>query len=336
MAKGNRFSSLPIAEKCARAPGLSSIASDRSAAVSSCFHAKMANDPKWRDMYLRLSPDEQDEMDRMRKPQVIVLEGGAVLDYEQMFREAPLGLSEFCGYLPKGHPDCMTEGTADGYCIIGRTLYLMDIKRSEYTTLDGPRSLQLIGYALAACAKHAGEVDGFVCGIWAAIDGLWTWGDYVALGSDECFELWERVRAAALNVDGDFSRGRHCIGCHGRRYCPAYLMPPKDMAPGLERYFAAPLDDDCAAMDALDIVERAEATCKKLREALKERARRNPICDGEGKMYAPVKCSGRVTFDSKRFEADHPEMARDYMKTGADYEQIRWVNDPAFKKEKRK
>jgi hypothetical protein len=335
VAKGNRFSSLPIAEKCARAPALSSVGSSRAAAVSSCFHARCAGVPGWRDMYTRLSSDEQSEVDAMKPPSTIILSDGVVLDYESAEKEIPLGLNEVCGYLPKGHPDAMTEGTADLAWIRGRIAYVADIKRSEWTTSDGPRSLQVKGYALAYCSKHSADVDGYVTGIWAATEGLWSWGELTMLDSDQCFEDWSRVRAAALHIDGDFSRGPHCRGCYGRARCPAYMVDPAGASDAITRYLTGELDMQRAA-ELLELTERMAETAKTAREILRGYADANGgVPDGDGKIWRQVRVAGRVSFDAATFEREHPEIAQQYMRTGAESMQHRWVNDPAFDEQRK-
>jgi hypothetical protein len=286
-------------------------------------------------MYTRLSNEERAEVDAMKTPATIFLSDGVVLDYESAEKEIPLGLTEVCGYVPKGHPDAMTEGTADLAWIRGRIAYVADIKRSEYTTADGPRSLQVKGYALAFCAKHAADVDGYATGIWAATEGLWSWDETTMLDSDACFEDWSRVRAAALHIDGDFSRGAHCRGCYGRERCPAYLVDPKGANEAITRYMSGDLDNG-RALELLDFIERATATAKTAKEILRGYAdARGGVPDGEGKVWKQVSVSGRVSFDSTTFEKEHPEIAQQYMRTGADSVQHRWVNDPAFDEQRK-
>lgn len=335
MAKGNRFSSLPIAQYCAKSAALN-VGADRAAAVSSCYHARCAGEPKWREMYARLDASEQDECDAMQKPTVIRLETGAVLDYADAHKEVPLGLADDMSFLPKGHPDCITEGTADFYWFHNRIVYGADLKRTEWTS--EPRSLQIIGYNLALCAMllDQGEaVDGFVPGIFAATEGLWSWGDYCEVGSPAYMGWRERVRAAALHVDGDFMRGRHCRGCYARSRCPAYLVDPAHASEGIAKYLAGELDAS-RTLELLDFVERAEEMAKTARKLIKAQVDlTGPLTDGEGKQYGAVRCQGKLGFNRKALEEDYPEIVQKYYTPGSPYDQYRWTNDPAFDEQRK-
>lgn len=333
MAKGNRFSALPISQFCAKSAALN-LGSGRAAAISSCFHARCAGDDKWREMYARLTDEEQDEFDKMLRPSPVQVEGAELL-YDIAAKEAPLGLDEYCGFVPKGSVEAVTEGTCDMYWIHDHVAYVADIKRSEWTTSDGPNSLQVKGYALAVCAKHHDEVDGYVCGIWAAQEGLWSWGEYTPLDSEQCMRDWERVKAAALNIDGDFSTGRHCRGCYARTRCPAYLVPPEHAQDGLAKYLSGEIDRP-RVLELLAFVERVEETCKMARGVIKADVDRNgPIPDGEGKIYGPVNCRGKAKLDKVALETDYPELIQKYTSLGQDYAQYRWTNDPAFDEQRK-
>ena len=327
MAKGNRFSSLPVSQYCPKSAALN-LGAGRAAAVSSVFHARCAGDDKWREAYARLTDEEQAEVDAMIPPDDVNVRGNVFerLSYSAAKKEVALGLTEQCGYVPKGHPDALCEGTCDMYWVRNRTAYVVDLKRSEYTTAEGPESLQVKGYALAVCALHADEVDGYVTGIYAATEGTWSFADYISLDSEQCVKDWERVKAAAMNVDGDYATGVHCRSCYSRFKCPAYLVPPGEAHEGITRYFSGELDNT-KALELLRFTERVEDTCKQARLLLKAVAEVNGIIDPEsGKVYRAVMCKGKVSLDKKSLETEHPELVQKFMVQGKGYPQFRWVN----------
>lgn len=327
MARGHRFSALPIAQFCAKAPTLSNGAG-RSAAQSSAFHARCAGDPKWRDMWARLTDEEQRELSDWLMPAPVRV-GGLELRYEDANKEIPLGLTEHGAFTPKGAPNAMTEGTADLYWVHGSTVYLADLKRSEYTTADGPRSLQIIGYALAACALHEHDgVDSYATGVWSLTDGTWEWSDLVMLDSEQAARDWERVRAAALHLEGDFSMGPHCRGCWQRTKCPAYMLPAGDVEGVLAPLVTGELDQP-KALQLLTLAKRAETLAEAAIDKLKAYAlQTGGIHDPEsGQVWKAIATKGRMGFDAKALERDEPETYQRYVKQGKPGSQFRWVND---------
>lgn len=326
---GNRFSALPVSQFCAKSAALN-LGAGRAAAISSCFHAKCAGDEKWRDMFARLSDEEQEELLDMEYPADLILETGAVISYAAALKEVPLALGEHCSALPKGHQDAITEGTMDGAIIHNRIAYVFDIKRSAWTSTEGPRSLQIKGYALAFCALHADEVDGYVTGVWVACDGVWQWDDQIIyLDSEQCLKDWQRVRAAALNIDGDFATGPHCRNCYARLRCPAYLVPPDQAHGALAKYLTGQMTSD----DALQLKRTLEAvkdTVEACSDALKAHVdAHGPIIDKEaGKMFAKGPVKGKLALDKKALEADHPQLIQQYTRRLPDHHQYSWRNAP--------
>jgi hypothetical protein len=193
------------------------------------------------------------------------------------------------------------------------------------------------GYAIALCEMlgKEQEVRGYVTGIWAAVEGLWSWGAYVELGGDAHYSMWLRVKAAAEHTDGDYSRGRNCRGCYGRDKCPAYLVPPDQAHGSIAKYLTGELTTSSAA-ELIDMVERVEETVKTARNVLRAFADLyDGIPDGQGKVWRSVKRNNPASFDSKRFELDHPELAQQYIRLGGESFQHRWVNDPAFDEQRK-
>lgn len=323
--RGNRPSSLPIARFCAKSPALN-LGAGRAAAMSSVWHARAAGHP-WQDAYLRLTPEERTDIDEWKVPTDITLQGGAVLRFADAIKETRVALGMNCEALPVSDPQALTAGTCDFYWLLGRTLFVGDLKKSEYTEPDGPRSLQVICYALALSALFGDSVDGYVCGIWHAQEGTWEWGEYVALDSDRCAQDWEEVRAAALHTEGDFSMGPHCRRCYARERCPAYLVPPEQAEGQLARYLTGTLDN-ISAFELKMFLDRVKTTVTSAERALKAHAdAHGGIRDGEGKVWRAVECSGRPGLNATELERDEPEVFRRYYKQGAPYAMYRWVNE---------
>lgn len=326
---GNRPSSLPIARFCARAPALSQGAG-RAAAMSSVWHARAAG-KDWRDAYERLTQKERDDIDSWRTPGDIILES-AVLRYGDAFKEVECGLKPDGTYADKADPHALTAGTCDFYWFIDGVLYVADLKKSEWTEPDGPRSLQILCYALALMAKHeaAGdEVRGFVPGIWHAQEGTWEWGDFVSadLFSEERDVAWSAVRAAAMHTEGDYATGPHCRRCYSRTKCPAYLVPPEHASDGISKYMVGDLDNG-RALELRRFLERVESTVKAAKERLEAFSDANGgIVDTEaGKVWKASTVKGKVGIDTKALEADHPELVQKYVKQGAPHVRYAWLN----------
>lgn len=328
---GNRPSSLPIARFCARAPALS-VGAGRAAACSSVWHARAAG-KEWRDAYERLAQDERDDIDSWKVPTDIILEGGVCLRYADAHKETP------CALMPDGtaadpsDPQALTAGTCDFHWHIDGVLYVGDLKKSKFTEPDGPRSLQLLCYALALTARYESEgheVRGFLGGIWHAQEGTWEWGEFISadLSSDERDAAWNAVRAAASNTEGDYSTGPHCRRCYSRTKCPAYLVPPEHASDGIAKYMVGELNNG-RALELRRFLERVESTVKAAKERLEAHAdATGGIVDAEtGKVWKATTVKGRARLDAKALEVDHPELVLKYTTTGAPFVRYGWVNN---------
>jgi GNAT superfamily N-acetyltransferase len=324
---GNRPSSLPIARFCARAPALN-VGAGRAAAMSSVWHARSAGHD-WKDAYERLTQDERDDIDSWRLPSDIILEN-VCLTYADARKEVRCGLAMDGSFSIL--PEALTVGTCDFHWFVDGVLYVADLKKSEFTEPDGPRSLQILCYALALTAmyEHEGHaVRGFVPGIWHATEATWEWGDFVDadLFSSARDEAWAAVRAAALHTEGDFSTGAHCRRCYSRGKCPAYLVPPEHANDGISKYLVADLDG-ARALELRRFLERVQTTIETAKERLEAYADANGgIVDAEaGKVWKASTVKGRARIDTKSLEADHPELVQKYVTQGAPHVQYRWVN----------
>lgn len=281
---------------------------------------------------MRLTPEERTDIDSWLVPTDIILNAdtGLVLRWKDAVKEFAIGLGDWCEWVNPKDPQALTAGTCDGHWLIGSVLYVMDLKKGEYTEPDGPRSLQVRCYALGLAAWYASagtEVTGYVCGIWHAQEGTWEWGEYASLDSPECARDWEEVSAAANHVDGEFSKGPHCRRCYARQRCPAYLMPPEEMAGSLVRFLSGQL----SGADALELklaLERVKDTIAAAKQALEAHAdATGGIRDGQGKIWRAVKCQGRPGLNANALEREEPEIFRHYYKRGEPYDQYRWTAD---------
>jgi hypothetical protein len=338
MAPKNRMSSLPMAQFCAHSPRLSQIGSGRAAAMSSVFHAICADAPGAVESFARLPDDERDEIMTWKSPVDFDLEmpgslGKLTLKYKDAIKEAEVALDKHGVYTADADA-ALTVGHIDAYWVVdvpkvGKVAVVIDLKRSQYTTVDGADSLQLMAYLLAIASKY-GCAHGFT-GIWSLTEGEWSFGRMLDMSDDvfsEIATITSRVLAAARNTEGDYSMGGHCNTCYGRLHCPSYLMPPEVAESSL-----APFTDGTALAalspkergELLQLVERAVKTAEAAKAALKAGVYAGLPVDADGKTYKPVKQKGRASFDAKTFEAEQPELARKYIKLGAPFDTFRWV-----------
>lgn len=327
---GNRPSSLPIARFCAKAPALN-VGAGRAAAMSSAWHARAAG-KDWREAYERLTPDERADIDSWKLPTDIILENGVCLRYADANKEVRCALATDGTWADPDDPNALSSGTADFDWLVGDVLYVADLKKSQFTEPEGPRSLQLLFYALALLAyleSKGVEVRGFVCGIWHATEGTWEWADFISadLFSAERADAWAAVRAAALHTDGDFSTGPHCRRCYSRTKCPAYMVPPEHASDGIAKYLVGDLTND-KALELRRLYERVQTTMEACKERLHAYAdAAGGIVDHEaGKVWKAGTVKGRVSLDTKALEADHPDLVQKYMRQGPPGVRYSWQN----------
>lgn len=332
---GNRMSSLPIAQFCARGPALSQIAAGRAAAQSTAFHALCADDPKASDLLALLTDEEREELVDWKRPTTCILDPdkGVILEYSAAVKEVTVALDTEGMCVDENDPAAITVGHLDFVWILEvdgrRCAYVGDLKRTQWTATDGPQSLQLLAYLFAVCAKFGCDVG--VCGIWHLTEGSWHWGEAIDMLSTEAATLWERVRAAALNTTGSYSTGPHCSGCYGRLSCPAHLFPPEMASTSLAPFVAGgEMTPERVSRVVLEI-KRAKDTIEKAEAMAREYVLRGgQVVDPEsGSIWKPIEMPGRVSFDSKALEREHPELAQRYAKQGKPYHQFRWTKGAA-------
>ena len=328
--KGNRFSSLPIAQFCPKAPGLN-VGAGRAAAIGTAFHAFAAQEDGWEDKLARLTEEERNEVKTMKKPGPFEVENGNLI-YEEARKEMPCGITEGGAWCEKDDPEAIAYGTADMVWIWNASetmsiLYLGDIKRSEWTS--SPDSLQLLGYAFAFAEMW--NCTHICCGIWDATGGQWSWGPLIDLESEEGVMAWKTVKAAAMNIDtpdNDYCTGPHCQEmCYGRQQCPAFLLPPEMAETSLAPFTKGGIIDNAKALHVRQLFERATTTLEVIKEALKAYAKTTPIVDeATGKQWSSGPVKGRASLDSKALEVAHPEIVEKFIRIGKPSTQFRWRN----------
>lgn len=323
---GNRISLLPISEFCGKAPVLSEqYGAGRAAAMSSAFHAAQAGAPDAPALASRLTDVEREEIAGWHSPATVVLHPGCTLDYQHAEKEVEVVLQE--GELDiVGHVDFawIYDDAFDGFD--GRIAYVADIKKSVWTTTEGPESLQLHGYGMAY-AKARG-CDAYVTGLWCATEGEWLWAkEMVVLDSDRGRAILERIKFAAENRSDEASTGEHCGRCWSRMHCPEHLLPA-----ALGETWLAPVAEggDISLVDAsfihkLGALEKMIDVAKEQAKAAVKRGLLRVRDPETGKIWAPVETKGRVSVDAGKLKAELGDDAKRFMRQGAPYDQFRWV-----------
>ncbi len=330
---GARMSALPIAQYCGQAPILGEKhGAGRAAAMSSAFHALCAGDPS---KLAFLTAHEKEEIATWKMPADIErplapINGkkrGELLTYANSDKEMLVGLDTWGGFTlePKqavtlGHLD-FAWACDDGVALI------VDIKKSIWTTPEGPESLQLHAYGLAYAELRG--CDAYIPGLWIADEGEYLFAkEAVDLASPRARELWRQIDHAAMN-DGGFATGPHCRNCWSRLHCQEYVMP---VATGQSLAFLKPFAEGFEfpdnSFDVWQELKRAEEVVEKCKDNLKEAVRRGvtQVIDHEkNQQWAQIEMPGRKTLDRKALEADGVDLGK-YEKQGAPYVTPRWVN----------
>lgn len=334
---GNRCSSLPVSQFCPKAASLSEEigASGRSAAISTAFHVKLAGDEeRFELLRARLTPEERDQLAELRRPHDVKL-GPVELKFHAAMKEVPVGIDKYGRYVP-GHVEngrwveddgvdapAITGGSCDFYWFVGGTVYVVDTKLSEWTTTDGPESLQVLAYGMGLAAFH--QAEDMVCGQWDATGGQYWWGPRLDCMSEEFHRRWEMVKAAALNTQGNYQTGPHCgEKCYARFHCPAHAVP---LAPD-----GAPLKlskedvTDETAKDLVLLMKRYKDQVKTVEDWLKDFARRRGgISDGNGKIWAPASVQGRSFLDKEGLIEEIGQETLDrYTRRGKSFDRFTW------------
>lgn len=325
-----RMSALPAAKYCGMAAELSAQhGAGRPAAMSRAHHASCADAPEAKRLFMALSPHERDEVKCWQKPTPIIVNDSVVLDYPSSVKEIEVGLDVF-GEFVDTKEEALTWGHLDFAWVReipfgDRTLriaYVADIKKSVWTTAEGPDSLQLHAYG-RAFAKKMG-CDGYCTGIWAAVEGEWMWSmDIVMLDGPAASAMWTEIAYAASNK-GEYAFGDHCRSCFARMHCPEWTVAPEHAMTALAPFAGdRSLITSEVANKLLLEAKRAKETAEYVTGEIQEMVRRGmlEVYDQDGKKYGPVPCKGRERVDLDMAREKAPEL----ITRGAPYEQFRFL-----------
>jgi hypothetical protein len=300
--------------------------------MSRAFHAKCAGSPDAFRLIGALSPIERDEVAEWKPPADATVNDWCVLDYASSVKELEVGLDHFGEFtddpesaLSWGHLDFAWVRDVDGTTVA----FVGDIKKSVWTTAEGPESLQLHAYG-RAFAKKVGAAA-YCTGIWAAKEGRWLWSlDVVLLDGPRAQEVWERIAYAASNT-GEASTGQHCGSCYARMHCPEHLLPGV-VTDALAEAVAV---RDPKAVEELTLTQgealrllrwadRAEELADLVKRNMREAVRRGKlvVVDGD-KEWLPVEMPGKEAIDKEKLKACGVE-PETVTKRGEPYFQMRW------------
>lgn len=326
--RGNRPSSLPVAQFCGLAPRLAAEhGAGNSARLSKAFHAKCAGalEPhQWE----ALTDDEQKKVESWHKPGDVQPPKGPLLRYKDAYKELEVAVTESWELTIRKAPDCFLAGTLD-YCwpITAkdgtRVVFVADIKKSRYAS-EGPLSLQLLAYCWMACAHF--EADAYCPGLWIAEEGFYNWAERIYMvDSKDALRHLEQVEAAARNK-GEATMGAHCMGCYQRMYCPEWTAPHNDgvLGPALAQDL-----DDSNALECLLAAERLAETAELAINNIKAAVLHGKVTIRDsGKVYRASQRKGRTSFNQKlaREELGEETMNK-FVTRGADYTEFRWVKE---------
>lgn len=326
-AIGHRMSLLPISQYCGKAGDLSEqYGAGRAAAMSSAFHAGAAGLPIAKELLMRLSPTEREEVASWKMPATLIIAPGVGLDYSAAMKEFEVELEVDGVVYSKGHPDMAWISSVYVGETFMKVCFIGDFKKSIWTTEDGPDSLQLHAYGMATAKKFG--CDAYCAGIWSATDGEWLWSrDWVILDSDHGRKILERLIDAATHR-GQAYTGGHCRGCYARMHCPEHLLPV-----ALSQSFLAPIAEggDLSTVDHTTVlkIQALEELCDRAKKQIQAGVERGDIqvTDPEsGKRYLPVMMPGRFSVKKgKELAQKLGDDASEYVSQGNPYAQFRWT-----------
>lgn len=322
---------LPLRAMCGASGPLSrQHGAGRAAEISMAFHARIAGQPEAERLMALLTDEEREEVLSMQRPTTLLLPGDVVLDYESSEKEVELALSGFGSPMAFDDPAALVRGRMDFGWVrqVGslQIAFVEDVKRSVWTTPEGPESLQLHGYGFAYAKLN--DCDGYATGIWAAQEGEHAWSsEMVMFGSERAERIWERIYHAARNDSTRFTTGPHCRGCYARLHCPEYAQPFLHATAGA---LALPDLGLLAAPDAGQLVVKVQAiidVAERWLENAKEAVRHGKAeVTQNGKRWALVQeKQPRESFNKERFLREVPNAQSFYERKGEPRASFRWL-----------
>lgn len=138
-----------------------------------------------------------------------------------------------------------------------------------------------------------------------------------------------RIRAAADSVSRgttpDVQAGSWCTYCPALPYCPAHTR--------LAKSFLGELESIDSALDALtieqcgrawELLKRYEVIAERVKDTIRERARREPVPLSNRRHLALIDCKGRKSVDLSAVRARYAELGEPVpMKRGKRYAQVK-------------
>ncbi|MFA5053996.1 MAG: hypothetical protein WC565_08045, partial [Parcubacteria group bacterium] len=184
------MSSLALANICPKSPLLSATyGASIEALKGQAFHAIQHKERTAQLILNSLPEDAREEVLSWKPPPTLTFQergDTVVLDYSQAKHEVLVCLSRIGTACAPTDPKLATEGHVDAFWIVQfqdgtRIAYVGDIKKSAFTSADGPDSLQLMAYGLAIALAE--RCHGFTTGLYIAEEGEWQWSQkYHELG----------------------------------------------------------------------------------------------------------------------------------------------------------
>ena len=326
--RGNRISLLPVSQYCGLAAELSERhGAGRAAAMSSAFHARMANAPDANEKAARLTPAELQTISLWTKPSPVTVMGRE-LTYEAAEKEQPVGLTVTGEWADDG--DVVTCGTLDFAWVHADVAYVGDMKKTIWAS-SGPDSLQLLAYGYAWAKKN--HCRAFTVGLWIIEDAEWVWSDKVYSMDDfDTIDVWSRIAYAALNRTGEASFGDHCKDCYARLHCPEYTLPAQFAETSLACVAVdGPITDPAKLTELLLLCDRLGPLFDKVRDNVKEAVRRGVVLENGDKVFRAIPCKGRESLNQTKLFAELPEATR-FVERGNGYEMFKWTKKAGKKK----
>lgn len=154
---------------------------------------------------------------------------------------------------------------------------------------------------------------------------------HVATWWSELRSMLERIRRAADTVASgaavEVNSGTWCQYCPSLPYCPAHTRLALSMLGELDAVDAAIgalTAEQCGR--AWELLKRYDVIADRVRETIRERARREVVPLSSGRRLALVECKGRLGFDQKKAKERFAELGLQVpMKRGDPYFQVKEV-----------
>jgi hypothetical protein len=148
---------------------------------------------------------------------------------------------------------------------------------------------------------------------------------------DELRAMLGRIQRAAEMVEAgqmpEVNAGSHCTYCPSLPYCPAHTRLALSMLgelDGVDKAIGELTAEQCGR--AWELLKQYDTLADRVRETIRERARRETVPLSNGRRLALVECKGRMSFDQKKAKEMLSGLGLEPpMKRGDAYHQIKEV-----------